>query len=118
MLFIDIADHCTIERVHRALRSQMPNLTFRFVYPRGVHKMTGARVIIVEKRRPRVFLFVSSRSMAGKTESALSFAEASGVKVLHGDEYITGIASGEIPAPDDLRRHVTKLWSAASFDLS
>jgi hypothetical protein len=118
LLFINIAERCTIERVRHILRSQMPDLTFRIVYPRGVHKMSGVKMILVERRRPHVFLFVNNQPMAGKTESALFLAEAAALRIVHGDEFTSGIGCGEIAAPDSLRQQLFRLWDSSPLDHS
>ena len=116
VLFVDIQDRCTIEAVRNALRAGSPNLTFRIVYPRGVYKTSGVKVILIEKRRPRVFLFASAAPMVGKTESALWLGGESGVTVVHGDEYFHGFRCGEIPADENVRRHIIDFQTDAPFD--
>jgi hypothetical protein len=116
VLFVHITDDCTAEEIRRALRRELPDFTFRILYPRQVYRMWGARVILVERRRPRVFLFVAGDPMAGKTETALLLNERLNVPVVHGDEYLHGVMTGEIEAGEDLRRRVLHLTDGSAFD--
>jgi hypothetical protein len=116
VLFVDIKDYCTVEEVRKVLRSALPDLTFRILYPRGIYKTSGVRVVKIERRRPRVFLVMGGEPMAGKTETSLWFGDASNMTVVHGDEYLLGIQSGDIGADDELRRRITSLFDAAPFD--
>ena len=118
LLFVEITDHCTIEDVRRALRSTMPDLTFRVVYPRGVNNASGLRIFTAERRRPRIFLFASSHPMAGKTESALALSDSTGIKVVHVDGTVNGILRGEIAAPDDVRNRAMEMFDASPLDPS
>jgi hypothetical protein len=116
VLFVDIEQHCTIETVRRAIRCALPDLTFRVVYPRSIYKMSGMKVILIERRRPRAFLFLSPVPMAGKTETSLFVSHSSGTTAVHGDEYVNEIISGDIAVPKDLRRGIHLLSADIAFD--
>jgi len=118
VLFIHITDNCTAEDIRTALHRELPDFTFRILYPRQVYRMWGARVILVEHRRPRVFLFVTGEPMAGKTETALLLNELVNVPVVHGDEYFHGVLTGEIEAGEALQPRILQLTDGSAFDRS
>ena len=117
ILLLNIAERCKIYDVQRALRQTLPDLTFRIVHPRAGYVACGMKVIVVERRRPRVFLFVGGMSSAGKTESALWLGSSADVTVVHGDEYYFAVLNGEVEAPADLRKRIHSI-QLASFDRS
>jgi hypothetical protein len=117
ILLINIVERCTIYDLQRVLRQKLPDLTFRIVHPRAGYVASGMKVIVVERRRPRVFLFVGGMSSAGKTESAIWLGSSADVTVVHGDEYFFGVLTGEIAAPPDLRNRIGTIQSMP-FDRS
>ena len=118
VLFINFEEVCTIEEVRQVIGSELPNLTFRIIYPRSVHRAPGVKVILIQKRRPRIFLFLSAAPTAGKTETALVFRKASSLTVVHGDEYFHGVLDGNIAASHSLRVGLRNFHSSAPFDRS
>jgi hypothetical protein len=118
VLFIDIKDNCTIEAIRTALHRELSTLTFRIIYPREVYKTPGVRVILIERRRPRIFLLAGSEPMVGKTETAIAMGNMPSLTVVHGDEYVQAVLSGDIPAPEELRHRLHTLQDEAAFDAS
>ncbi len=116
ILYIVIQDKCTIEEVRRVLHAQMPDLTFRILFPRGLYRTASTKVILVEPRRPRIFLFIGGRTMIGKTETALSFKQVDAA-IVHGDEYLSGICASQIKCSDDLQRRIVDI-RRVPFDYS
>jgi hypothetical protein len=74
------------------------------------------RAVLVERRLPRIFLFLTGKPKAGKTETALLFGAMSDVTVVHGDEWFFGIRTGSVEALDSLRRRIDELHNDEPFD--